>query len=111
MKKMGWIGVIAAVMLLAGCASTPARAQEASGLEGDAAYLTELRPRIGAAAALPDAELIALGYTACAEFATGTAQDALRLIDGEAATATGKYADSSAIGYWAAVTYCPEAWD
>ena len=111
MKKMGWIGVIAAAVLLAGCASPPPPAQAERETEGDAAYLAELRPRLSSNSELEDAALIELGQQACAEFAEGVGQVDLRLIDGEAATATGKYADSSAIGYWAAVAYCPEAWD
>lgn len=111
MKKLGWAGVIAGVLLLGGCAAPPTPAQAERETQGDAAFLAELRPRLSPHADLEDAALIGLGRQACAEFAEGVGQVDLRLLDGEQPTATGKYADSSAIGYWAAVSYCPEAWD
>lgn len=103
MKKLGLMGVAVAALLLTGCSAPVVESAE------DANYIAELRPRLTAEAT--DAELIALGREACSEFETGTQQVDLRLIEGEQPTATGKYADSLAIGYFAAVAYCPEAWD
>lgn len=134
MKKLGWIGAVAGVLLLAGCsaptgeivtttipsaehpsseaeASAPLVAEAPAAPEADdAAYLEYVRENLLPETQIPNAtdeQLLAAGNDACTRIAGGEDAAGMVVVEGEQPWENGYYYDSIAIIGGATQFICP----